>query len=472
MRTILLMKTNLKQQITKAVRVYIFGCCVFALVALASISFAYYFICYYQEHNLPTILSIIPIAGVVLLWEMLKSFNIKASLPPSFKLITKEKYPALFDIISEVTDRLGLSPIRRVYISPDTAAAVFIQPTLRNILFEPRKDLVIGLAILTQFDDDEIRAMLYHELGHYVQAEMRTSMSVYTIGQFSRSFVAIKEPIDREDMWKLYTRLQLLLFTYFTITSCNKINRLYVKLSKQMEYDADDVAVKYVGKHTLQRALLHAAYIRYNYEFVQWGLYRLQEMGISVDNEYLALSYVSDYSSPSYDLLNREVIHRVERLGDFKVNQNNVSKGSVREYAMRFSSGDKCAKQICPAIQFASWLREGSHIYNQQRLLEKSVTLEIHLAYKRHDLPLVDSSYKILLDDNPIGVGNFIKGYTLTRRTSPGKHTIKVWAPNDIISTPLEFDTSCNKKYRIEMDYILYRKEGIYDVFAEKVTEI
>lgn len=71
----------------------------------------------------------------------------------------------------------------------------------------------------------------------------------------------------------------------------------------------------------------------------------------------------------------------------------------------------------------------------------------------------------------PIGNGNFIKGYTLKRKTSPGKHTISVWAPTGIISTTFEFEVYQDKRYRIEMDYILHKKDGIYDVFAEKIEE-
>src|SRR5699024_5049816 len=105
---------------------------------------------------------------------------------------------------------------------------------------------------------------------------------------------------------------------YFTIWICNRINRAYSKLAKQMEYDADDIAVKYVGGSTLQRALLHAACIRYNYEVLQWGLQQLQSQNIQVDNIYQALHYVGGYSRPSRRLLSSEVVRRVERIGKLR----------------------------------------------------------------------------------------------------------------------------------------------------------
>lgn len=460
---------ELKQSINKSVMIYIIGCCCFVMVALVSLWFGYYVIRYHNEHELPLQLTIISLAGGLLLWEMFKSFRFKTSLPKTFKPITEQEYPALFDIINEVTTTLNLSPIRRVYISPDATAAVFIQPQLRNIIFEPKRNLVIGLGFLTQMDDEEIRAMLYHEFGHYVQEEMKNSISVYTIGQFSRSFVSIKE-LKKQKTWELQLKLQLLMFTYFAIWVCNRINKAYSQLAKQMEYDADDVAVKFVGASTLQRALLHAACIRYNYDVVQWGIQQLQSQNIQVDNQYLALSFVENYSRPARRLLSEEVVKRVERLGKLETD-NRVASNTVQQSALSLNEDSGEAQQLCSALQFAQWLRQGFAIYTQQRLLETSVELEIHLDKRKHKLPYFDGSYKLLLDDKEIGTGNFIKGYTLKRKTSPGKHKLTAYAPSGIISTPLEFEVEQNKSYHIEMDYKLYAKDGIYDVFGEKINE-
>ena len=462
---------DLRQSINKSVMIYIIGCCCFVVIALASLWFGYYVIRYHDDHELPGTFLIISIAGGLLLWEMVKSFRFKTSLPKTFKPITEDKYPALFDIINEVTTTLNLSPIRKVYISPDATAAVFIQPQLRNIIFEPKRNLVVGLGFLTQMDDDEIRAMLYHEFGHYVQEEMKNSISVYTIGQFSRSFVSIKE-LKKQGTLEMQMKTQLLLFTYFAIWICNRINKTYSKLAKQMEYDADDVAVKYVGASTLQRALLHAACIRYNYDVVQWGMQQLQSQNIQVDNLYMALSFVGNYSRPTRRLLSEEVIKRVERLGKLETS-NIIATTIVQQSALLLAEDNGQTSQQCRALQFAQWLRQGFAIYAQQRLLETSVELEIHLDKRKHKLPLFfDGSYKLLLDNKEIGTGNFIKGYTLKRKTSPGKHKLTAYAPSGIISTPFEFEVEQYKSYHIEMDYKPHVKDAVYDVFGVSIAII
>ena len=458
--------SDLKRAINKSIMMYMVGCFCFVFLAIASIWFGYYIIRDYGEHDLPIQLMILSLAGCWLLWEIAKAFRFRAKLPSKFRSIETHEYPTLFAIINEVTDNLHLSPIERVYISPDAIAAVFIQPQLRNLLFEPKRNLVIGMGFLTQMDDDEIRAVLYHEFGHYVQAEMKSSLSVYTVGQFSQSFVSIKD-IKKESTWQQQLKVQLLLFTYYTIWFCNRINKAYSQLAKQMEYDADDVAVKYVGAVTLQKALLHAACIRYNYDVVQWGLKQIQPQNIQVDNIYLALHFVGNYSRPSRRLLSPEVVKRVERLGKLRYDKLPLLPTcKVREYAMQIIPSQSNLTSSCSAYQFAQWLREGLMIYMHQRELSTTVLLEIHLDKKKHKLPWFDARYKIMLDGKEIGSGNFIKGYTLKRRTSPGKHVITAYAPSGIISTPFEFEVETNKSYKIEMDYKVYLKDGIYDVFG------
>lgn len=458
-----------KREISRTIWAYIIGCCCFVLAALASIWLGYYVIRYHDEHGLPASLVILSFAGCLLLWEMAKAFHIKPLPPDGLRPINAADYPELFAIIDEVTGRLHLTPIDMVYISNDAVAAVFIQPLLRNLLFKPRRSLVFGLGFLTQMGDDEIRAVLYHEFGHYAQTEMKKTLSVYAIGQFSKSFVAIRET-KKENTFQQQLKIQVLLFTFYTLSFCGRINRAYSRLARQMEYDADDVAVRFVGAETLQRSLLHAACIRYNYEVLQWGVRQLQSQDIQVDNQYLALSFISSYSHPSRSLLSEEVVRRVERLGELKCSTASAPD-TVRRAAFSMAENGSSGKQLCTASQFAQWMQQGFAVYTRQRLLANSVSLESHLDRKKHRLPLLDAPYTILLDGREIGTGNFIKGYTLRFKTSPGKHIITTYAPSGIISTPFEFVLESDRSYRIEMDYKVYLKDGVYDVFGASISE-
>ncbi len=101
-------------------------------------------------------------------------------------------------------------------------------------------------------------------------------------------------------------------------------------------------------------------------------------------------------------------------------------------------------------LPICSMVASGAAIYTQHRFIKTSVELEIHLSRRNHKLPLLDSSYKLLLDGREIGCGNFVKGYILKYKTSPGKHKLSAYVPLGIISTPFEFDVEQDKFYHIE----------------------
>ena len=463
-------REHVEREIRRAVAIFVVGTCLFVVAAIASIGFSYYVVRHQQEHGLSVGLAILGVGGCLLLWEMGKAFRWKAKVTGNFWSVTEAEWPALFGIVGEVTATLDLPPVRRIYFCPDARAAVFVRPELRDLFRKPKRELVMGLGFLTQLDDEEIRAVLYHEFGHYAQREMRHSLSVYAVGQFSRSFVAIKEP-RRQSVIEMQMKTQVLLFTYFAIWVCDRINRAYDRLAKRMEWEADDVAAKYVGKATLRRALWHAAGTRYNYEVARWGEEVLRERGIAVEDFYGALGAIGKYSRPTREMLPRGIVERIERLGGFAFEETGRGSGTVRQsMAEVLAAGRRDGG--CSAEQFARWLREGFTVYAREKALAKAVALEVRLERRRHTLPFAEGKYRLLLDGKEIGMGNFMKGYTLKRRTSPGRHTLVAYAPSGIVGVPFEFEVEEGRSYRIEMDY-RYRWRGIcYEVFVEKMETV
>ena len=116
-------------------------------------------------------------------------------------------------------------------------------------------------------------------------------------------------------------------------------------------------------------------------------------------------------------------------------------------------------------------MRDGVAIYQEQQRLSKSVVVNIHLAPKRHKLPYAEGKYNVLLDGQKVGMGNFIKGYTIKRHIAPGKHILAVYAPIGITMKPFEFDTHENISYHIELDYTFHFKNSEYEILVEKIEQ-
>ena len=85
---------------------------------------------------------------------------------------------------------------------------------------------------------------------------------------------------------------------------------------------------------------------------------------------------------------------------------------------------------------------------------------------------LLDSIYQILLDDRTIGCGNYKAGYDLIFHTAPGKHTLSAYAPAGVKPRPFNFTVEAESTYRIDMDYKLEKRNGIYHVFATSIQII
>lgn len=252
------------------------------------------------------------------------------------------------------------------------------------------RQLVIGIGFLSQMDDQEIRAVPYHEFGHYVQKNTDGSASVYAVGQIVRLLVKAVDD-GKTNMWNINTKNMKLIFSYFVMSVCRNIKTKFTALSRQMVSEADDLAVRYVGKDALQKALLHAACIRYNTGMVDWGLKKLSRSGYGIDDYYSALGYVCRFSVPGKSFLKREVIRRVERLGELSVPSNMPVKWTVRD-SIRF---DKIKARLSPfrceagmnildAQKFAVWMSGGITFYQRHLLSMKSVPFTvIHSSSKR-----------------------------------------------------------------------------------------
>ena len=466
------MKTELEDNlhvIKSSVNIYLIGTLCFFAFTIFSIWLGYYAVCYHETSNVPVMFSFFALIGIILLYEMLGAFRLKKKIPDEYRLIKKDDYPALFDVLNEVTSNLKLSDIQNVYVCPNTDIEVFIQPQLRNLLSEPQRNLVIGMGLLSQLDDDELRAVLYQNLGHYVINENRKRLHVYTICQFASSYMEVKKS-QKNGPANFKVRMQFIVFTYFTMWICRKINKAYKKLSLQMEFDADDVAIKYVGADTLERAVKHLACATYNYNVMEWGSGILRNKGVCVQDKYKALELVGKYSQPSEFMYTATVMHRIERLEGNNAVMTDKGTCNVKRTMPELFSIHKNYKTEYSAEKFAEWMHDGFKVYEKQIEFEKSVKLEIHLDSRKHPSPRFEGYYKLVLDDKVIGTGNFVKGYTKQRTISPGKHILTAYAPTGILSVPFEFVAEAYKSYRIDMDYKQHSIDGLYDVFGEKIT--
>ena len=455
-------------RIRKHVRWYVLGCIGFILLACVCIWMG---VLLFMGKDLPRPFILLAMGGIWLLWDMAKSWNYKSALPTSFVEIAETETPRLFGLVNSVTNNLGIKPLSHIYLCPDAFAAVFIRPSLKNVFKRrPKQELALGLGFLTQLSDKQLKTVLYHEFGHYVQESIRETGSVYRIGQFSKMFLSDR----KEYSGSIFTnqmKSQLALFANYTLVFVGHISDEYKELSELMEYEADDVAARHMGGALVKETIRKASIAKNAYDAIHWGLSLLPHKSF-IDNEYESLNIISsreDFLDEVSDECQRRIDRQSDSLADNSPDSFRI-QDEVKPWALRFSA--VMGGQQLPATGFAEWLTDGLPIYKRDAQLRGSVTLIIHLDSNKHRLPLLDSFYQILLDDRTIGRGNYKAGYDLRIRTAPGKHTLSVYAPAGVKPRPFEFTVEADSTYRINIDYEIEKKNANYHVFATGITHV
>ena len=198
---------------------------------------------------------------------MLKAlFFIKRGGAPDAIEVTAAEQPRLFQFLFRLADDAGAPRPTRVYLSARVNAAVFYDLSILNLLFPSRKNLEIGLALVNVLTLSEIKAVLAHEFGHFAQRSMAIGSWVYIAQQIAAHIVAKRDALDkflaflsRVDLrvaW-LGWLLSLVVWSIRSLmdTLLNVVVLAQRALSRQMEFQADLVAVSLTGSDELIHAL-------------------------------------------------------------------------------------------------------------------------------------------------------------------------------------------------------------------------
>ncbi|MBR1963729.1 MAG: DUF2167 domain-containing protein [Muribaculaceae bacterium] len=221
----------------------------------------------------------LPMIGVFGIFLIKPLFQFSVPKDPNRIEINREDAPDLYELIEETAKLTGVKFPKRVYVSSDVNACVFYNTTFWNIFFPVRKNIEIGLGLLYGLNTMELKAVIAHEFGHFGQNSMKIG-SIVSIG-----YEIIENLINRRDfldkwlidwqtsnahwVWSLLGAI-----TASSIGCVRKImyrtyifvQKGFLGLSRQMEYDADNVSADIVGNAIAVSALCKINYISKRFE--------------------------------------------------------------------------------------------------------------------------------------------------------------------------------------------------------------
>jgi Zn-dependent protease with chaperone function len=220
--------------------------------------------------------------------------------------ITKENEPKLFNLINEIVKEVDTDFPKKIYLSSDVNASVFYDSSFWSMFFPIKKNLQIGLGLVNTTTEQEFKAILAHEFGHFSQKSMKVGSYVYNVNQ-----VIFNMLYDNESFRTMIQNWANIsgYFSIFVVIAVKiiegiqwilkkmyeYININYLALSREMEFHADEVAANVAGSLPLKESLLRMDLSNHSYNSVLNFYENKLAENIKSNNIYKEQSFVLNY---------------------------------------------------------------------------------------------------------------------------------------------------------------------------------
>ncbi len=193
--------------------------------------------------------------------------------------ITEETEPKLFKFIKDIVVEIDTDFPKKIYLSNDVNASVFYDSSFWSMFFPIKKNLQIGLGLVNTSTEQEFKAIMAHEFGHFSQKSMKVGSYVYNVNQVIFNMLYDNESFDKMiQQWanisgyfsifviiavKIIEGIQWILKKMYEFININ-----YLALSREMEFHADEVAANVAGYLPLKESLLRMDLADHSYNSV------------------------------------------------------------------------------------------------------------------------------------------------------------------------------------------------------------
>ena len=222
----------------------------------------------------------IAMAGIFIFIFLVKYFFKKNEPDTSLYVeVTREQEPRLFEIISDVVNEVKAESPKKVYLSDDVNAGVFFDSSFWSMFVPVSKNLIIGLGLVNSVTIQEFKGILAHEFGHFSQKSMKIGSYVYNVHKIIYDMLYDNGAF--ENMIQRWARINAFFLVFvkgaaivirgiqWVLTKTySYLNREYMALSREMEFDADRIAAEVVGDMPVSEALLRTDLSKYAYDIV------------------------------------------------------------------------------------------------------------------------------------------------------------------------------------------------------------
>lgn len=250
--------------------------------------------------------------------------------------ISEKDEPKLFSFIKEIVDEVQTDFPKRVYLSSDVNACVFYDSNFWSMIFPIRKNLQIGLGLVNTVSEQEFKAILAHEFGHFSQRSMKVGSYVYNVNQVIFNMLYDNELFDNMiQKWanisgyfsifvfiavKIIQGIQWVLRKMYEL-----VNVSYMALSREMEFHADEIAANVAGYLPLKESLLRMDLADHSYNAVMAYYEGKIPDNIKSKNIYKEQRFVMNFLATQSNLVFKNNLPIVSELDLSKYNKSKLT---------------------------------------------------------------------------------------------------------------------------------------------------
>lgn len=250
--------------------------------------------------------------------------------------ISEIEEPKLFAYIKEIADEVEIDFPKRIYLSSDVNACVFYDSSFWSMIFPIRKNLQIGIGLVNTISEQEFKAILAHEFGHFSQRSMKVGSYVYHVNQVIYNMLYENESFDQMiQKWgnisgyfsffvsvavKIIHGIQWILRRMYDL-----INVSYMALSREMEFHADEIAANVAGYLPLKESLLRMDLADHSYHGVLNFYNKRIPENIKSKNIYKEQKFVMNFLATQNNLSFKNNLPIVSELDLSKYNKSKLT---------------------------------------------------------------------------------------------------------------------------------------------------
>ncbi len=172
--------------------------------------------------------------------------------------ITRKEQPILFECLQQIARATKTRFPKKVYLAPGVNAAVIYPVRFMNMFWPVGKNLEIGLGLVNSLNVSEFTMAIAHEFGHFSQRSMKLASYVYTVNRMIYNMLYENQSWHKTMNWISGRWIVFALLARINLRIVNDIqkalrlmysmvNRQYMALRREMEFHADEVALKVAG---------------------------------------------------------------------------------------------------------------------------------------------------------------------------------------------------------------------------------